>query len=62
MNINEYVEMKYLHRRWKLLSDKFDRSGDIDNLPEVEVALKEICDIGSLIDSLRSIERVYGRQ
>jgi hypothetical protein len=60
MTVEEYVEMTYLYKRWQLLDKRFDCSSG--EFPDVEVALKEVEDIDALMDSLRSIHKVYGAQ
>jgi hypothetical protein len=62
MTVEEYVEMMYLRKRLSLLDYKFDHGFNHDEAPDVEVTLKEIEDINSLISSLRSVGRVYGQQ
>jgi hypothetical protein len=64
MTLMDYMEMKLLHKRWRILDDEWDivrERWQID-LPEAEFTLKEVEDISSLIDTLGVIRRMYANR
>ena len=61
MTLSEFVEMQLLYKRWKILDLKWDMIGDDrqSEFPEAEFALKEVSDIGAVIDTLGVIRKLY---
>lgn len=59
MIIEGYVELMYIRKRHKILEYAFDHSPEIEP-PEVEVNLAEVKDLNAFINSLKTLQSVYG--
>ena len=61
MTLLDYMEMHLLHKRWRILDQQWDmvRAESQEGYPEAEFTLKEVSDIGALIDTLGVIRRMY---